>query len=169
MTKLERLSKEHDRKSFDCGIEALNAFLRTAARQAQNKGTSSTFVIVEEEASPPKRILAFYTLALCEVDHSQIPAAYCRRLPQRCGAVRLARLAVDKAEQGKGCAKMLIAAALRKFLVIREEACAIGLFVDAKDQAAASFYERFGFERIEEDGLILFLPLRLIEQAFPTT
>jgi hypothetical protein len=60
---------------------------------------------------------------------------------------------LDSGPQGKGYGKMLIAAALRKFLIIHEQAGSIGLFVDAKDQAAASYYSRFGFERLEEDGL----------------
>ncbi len=163
--KLERLSKKHDRDNFDCGVQALNHFLKTSARQAQAKGTSSTFVLVDEADDHIIPILGFFTLALCEVHHSDIPAAYRRRLPQRCGAVRLARLAVDKHHQKKGYAKFMIAAALEKFLVIHEGAGAIGLFVDAKDQQVASFYEWFGFVRIEEDALTLFLPLKSIKNT----
>lgn len=165
MTSLEHLSKsDHDREGFDCGVEALNDYLKNSARQAQERGLSSTFVLTEEGASSPKAILAYYTLSLCEVDQSGIPASYRRKLPPRpCGAVRLARLGVDTRQQGKGYGKTLIAAALRKFLFIHEQAGAIGLFVDAKDQAAASFYSRFGFERLEEDGLTLFMPLKTIQ------
>lgn len=164
MTRVERLGQEHDREGFDCGVEALNRFLQRSARQAQLKGTSSSFVMVEEGSTAPKPILAYYTLAISEVDHAEIPAPLRRKLPPRCGAVRLARLAVDQAYQGKGYASKLIARALQKFLVIHREAGAIGLFVDAKDQKVAAFYESFGFERIEQDSLTLFMSLKTIEK-----
>ena len=35
-----------------------------------------------------------------------------------------------------------------------------GLVVDAKDQQAAAFCEKYEFLRIEEDGLQLFLPIQ---------
>lgn len=35
-----------------------------------------------------------------------------------------------------------------------------GLVVDAKDPHAAAFYERYGFVRIEKDGLQLFMPIQ---------
>jgi len=43
----------------------------------------------------------------------------------------------------------------------------IGLFVDAKDDAAAAFYARFGFEPTSAP-LTLFMPLETIRQ-FATT
>ena len=35
-----------------------------------------------------------------------------------------------------------------------------GMVVDAKDQQAAAFYEKYEFIRIEENGLQLFLPIQ---------
>ena len=33
MNRLETLGAEHDREGFDCGVEALNNYLRQVARQ----------------------------------------------------------------------------------------------------------------------------------------
>jgi hypothetical protein len=38
--------------------------------------------------------------------------------------------------------------------------------VDAKDEAAKSYYERFGFVSLEDALLEMFLPLSTIQQMF---
>jgi hypothetical protein len=41
----------------------------------------------------------------------------------------------------------------------------IGLFVDAKDQAAKRYYEQFGFVPLPSSELELFLPVKTIQEA----
>jgi len=48
MLKTEILSKDHDRKGFDCGSDALNSYLKKTARQHIDKGIAKTFVIVDD-------------------------------------------------------------------------------------------------------------------------
>ncbi|HZE17673.1 MAG TPA: GNAT family N-acetyltransferase, partial [Mycobacterium sp.] len=64
------------------------------------------------------------------------------------GMVLLARLAVDRSQQGKGVGAMLLAEALRKAVAAGEVAAARLIVVDAVDEDAAAFYERYGFVRI---------------------
>jgi len=59
--------------------------------------------------------------------------------------VLLARLAVDRSEQGKGLGALLLAEALRKAVAAGEAAAARFVVVDAIDDDAVRFYERFGF------------------------
>jgi ribosomal protein S18 acetylase RimI-like enzyme len=54
--------------------------------------------------------------------------------------------------------------AMQRTLAIAENAGIIGLFVDAKNEAAKTYYERFGFVSLEEIPLELFLPLPTIRQ-----
>ena len=56
------LDKAHDLKSFDCGIPALNTWLRTIARQHQKKLLSGTFVLVDDES--PESVIGSYALAI---------------------------------------------------------------------------------------------------------
>jgi GNAT superfamily N-acetyltransferase len=80
--------------------------------------------------------------------------------------VRLGRLAVGRDLQGRGFGKILLIAALQKFLEIFNSAGGIGLFVDAKDQNARRFYEHFGFVSLPSNELELFLPVATIQQVF---
>jgi GNAT superfamily N-acetyltransferase len=79
--------------------------------------------------------------------------------------VIVARLAVDRSFQGRGLGAVLLRDAL-----IRAEAGAqiIGaraLLVNAKDETARGFYERFDFEPSPIDPLQLFLPMKDIRAA----
>lgn len=79
--------------------------------------------------------------------------------------MRLGRLAVAKAHQGAGYGKTLLLDALYRIARVAELAGVIGLFVDAKDEAAAAFYVRFGFEPTPSSPLTLFMPTETIRQV----
>jgi hypothetical protein len=54
--------------------------------------------------------------------------------------------------------------ARQRAMVIAENAGIIGLFVDAKDDAAKVYYDRYGFVSLEDTPLEMFLPLQTIRQ-----
>ena len=164
MRKIEPLGKSHDRDGFDCGSEPLNLFLKQTARQHADRGISRTFVLVEEEAAP-KPIPGFFSLNICQLKSETLSVAEARRLPRDVSGIRLGRLAVAKAQQRQGLGKMLLVAAMGKFLEIFNTAGGIGLFVDAKDAAARRYYEQFGFIPLPSHELELFLPVRTIQEA----
>lgn len=165
MPKLESLSKSHDRDGFTCGSEPLDAFLKQTARQHAERGISRTFVLVEEDSSPPKRILGYFTLNLCQLKSEALPPEVARRFPRDISGVKLGRLAVDLEFQRQGIGKMLMGGAMSKFMEIFRSAGGIGLFVDAKDENARRYYESFGFIPLPDDELQLFLPVKTIAQA----
>lgn len=163
--RFEALSRDHDRKKFDCGVPELNLFLRESARKQQTTGISRTFVLVDAEAIAPKPILGFYTLVAAQIDSSRLTSQQAKRLPNKAPCVLLARLAVSKAEQGQGLGKAILAEAIIRTLDISEKLGVAGLFVEAKDDQAARFYERFGFERLPSDPLKLFQSLKSLRAA----
>jgi GNAT superfamily N-acetyltransferase len=150
------LAGSHDRQGFDCKRQELNDWLRQVARQHQDKGLSKTFVAVREEA--PSRVCGYYALTLAELENRHLPAAWRKKLPQRIPGVRLGRLAVDGAYQGKGLGELLLVDALMRVQRISTEAGGIGLFVDAIDEQAAAYYRRFGFLAAPDNPLLLYLP-----------
>lgn len=155
------LSRDHDRSGFDCGAPALNSFLKAMARQHSEKGISRTFVLVEHNF--PAVILGYFTLTLCEVRTAHLPAIYAKKYPQHgLPAVRLARLAVSGKYQRKGYGGLLLAEAIHRTVLIAEQAGLIGLFVDAKDERAHKFYQRYGFVSLPGHVLQLFLPLETL-------
>jgi len=163
--KIERLAKSHDRDGFDCGSGLLNLFLKQTARQHAARGISRTFVLVEEGGSEPKPILGFFSLNLCQIKSESLSAEEAKKLPRDVSGIRLGRLAVAKGYQRQGIGKTLLVAAMRKFMEIFDTADGIGLFVDAKDQAAKRYYEQFGFVALPSSELELFLPVKTIQAA----
>ncbi len=165
MRKIELLTKAHDRAGFDCGSEPLNSFLKQTARQHAERGISRTFVLVEEAAVEPKQILGFFSLNLCQIKSDSLTPEEAKRLPRAVSGIRLGRLAVAKEFQRQGLGRSLLVGALVKFMEIFHAAGGIGLFVDAKDQAARRYYEQFGFVSLPSNELELFLPVRSIQEA----
>jgi GNAT superfamily N-acetyltransferase len=156
------LDKSHDRTGFDCGEAELNTFLKTTARQHDQKGISRTFVLTD--GSPV--ILGFFTLTLCEVSPTSLPSQYARAYPDHSlPAVRLARLAVSRRAQKQRFGELLLSEAVYRTALIADQAGVIGLFVDAKNDAARQFYRRYGFLEIPEQPLKLFLPINTIRRA----
>ena len=159
MPEIVPLARHHDRTRFDCGVPELNSFLKATARQHSDKGISRTFVLSDQE----KPILGYFTLTLCEVRMEHLPATYAKKYPQHgLPAVRLARLAVSRKYQRKGYGGLLLAEAIHRTILIAEQAGLIGLFVDAKDERAHKFYERYGFVSLPGHVLQLFLPLETL-------
>jgi GNAT superfamily N-acetyltransferase len=152
---IQPLTGNHDRQGFDCGRRELNDWLQQVARQHQDKGLSKTFIAIREEE--PELICGYYALTLAELDSRHLPDAWRKKLPRRIPGVRLGRLAVDKTFQGKGLGELLLVDALMRTRRIAIEAGGIGLFVDAIDAQAATYYQRFGFEAMPDNPLLLFL------------
>ena len=165
MLKLELLSRAHDRDGFDCGSAPLNSYLRQTARQHTERGISRTFVLVDQDAAEPKPIAGYFTLNICQLRAEQLPAEVGRRLPREVAGVKLGRLAVATNRQRQGLGKLLLVAAMKKFVEVFDSAGGIGLFVDAKDNEAKAYYERFGFVSLPDTPLLLFLPLQSIRDV----
>ncbi len=164
MLKVELLDATHDRSGFDCGVESLNRYLQQIARQHTAKGISKTFVLVGEHAAAPKPVLGFFAISLCRVLGQQVPAKWAKKLPEQIPAMRLGRLAVARNQQGAGYGKALLVEALHRIARVADIAGGAGLFVDAKDEVAAAFYARFGFEPTPSGPLTLFTPAETIRQ-----
>ena len=165
MYKIDLLSRGHDREGFDCGSEPLNAYFRQTARQHTERGISRSFVMVEEEACEPKPVLGFFSLNICQIRADQLSPDLARKLPRDVAGIKLGRLAVAANRQRQGMGKLLLVAAMRKVLEVFESVGGIGLFVDAKDEAARAYYEQFGFIPLPDNAQQLFLPLQTLRKA----
>jgi ribosomal protein S18 acetylase RimI-like enzyme len=157
---IEPLNKSHDREQFDCGVEVLNQFLRSTARQHIQKGISRTFVLSEQDL--PQYIIGFFTLTICEVRSEKLPSDFAKKYPTQVPGVKLARLAVERQCQRQGIGEILMVEAMQRALLVADTAGGIGLFVDAKDEAAQSYYARYGFITLEDNPLEMFLSLSLL-------
>lgn len=148
----------HDRKGFDCGVAPLNEYIQRYAEQHRKKGISSTYVLVDTGAA--SKILGYYTLSAAEVSNERLGDEDRKRLPRYpVPCFRMGRLACSVARQRQGLGKLLVGCAVDRCLRVREQLCAYALLVDAKDEAARTFYEHFGFRPLRDARLTLYLPL----------
>jgi GNAT superfamily N-acetyltransferase len=149
----------HDRTAFDCGVPALNLYLRNYALQNQNKGMVRSYFTTR---ATRKVVLAYYSLVYAAIDQKRLPAKLVKGLGKYdIPVMLLARLAVDHREQGKGLGKALLKDAILRAIQAAEIAGLKLLLVHAKDEAAADFYRKHGFEPVVDDPLKLFLPVPL--------
>ena len=154
---IQALTGNHNRQAFDSGCQELDNWLKRIARQHQEKGLSKTFVATDAESA--EIIFGYYALTLSEIDNAHLPESRRKSLPRRIPGIRLGRLAVHKNHQGKKLGELLLVDALMRTRRIFNEAGGIGLFVDALDLHAVSYYSRFGFESTPDNPLMLFLPV----------
>ena len=71
----------------------------------------------------------------------------------------IGRLAVDRSAHGRGLGRMLLADAVKRTVAAGESVAMHALIVDAANEDAKRFYERFGFLPLTDDPMRLFLPL----------
>jgi GNAT superfamily N-acetyltransferase len=158
------IGRHHDRDGFDCGSPDLNQYLRRYARQNHESGGAKTFVAVSP--AEPARVLGFYSISPGAIAFSSVPATLTRRLGRyEVPVFRLGRLAIDRSLQGQGLGGDLLLAAGDRALAVAAEVGGVALAIDAKDEQAATWYERFGALRLLDDPLKLILPLATIAEA----
>jgi len=161
----EPLGAEHDRAAFSCGVEALDRYLRQQAGQDARTRVAAPFVL-HQVGSP--QIIGYDTLSAVTIELPELPPDLTKRLPRypQLPAVLIGRLAVDRRFAGQGWGSVLLLDALRRSLEQSSHIAAMAVVVDAKDDAARAFYERYGFQQLGDRPNRLFLPMKTIEQLF---
>jgi GNAT superfamily N-acetyltransferase len=130
------LEQIHDLAAFDCGSPALNDYLRKYAWANYRGRAARTYV-----AARGNRVVGYYTRAAGSVHRDDTPP----RVAQGLGnypvpIILLARLAVDRSEQGKGLGAALLRDAILRAAHAADIVGCRALLVHAKDQAAQAFF-----------------------------
>jgi GNAT superfamily N-acetyltransferase len=150
--RLERLDDRHHLAAFDSGRSELDRWLGDHALASQRMDTARTFVLVQGET-----VVGYVSLTMGAVRREDAPPALVRGLPgYPIGMVLIARLAVDRRDQGRGLGRRLLAEALRMAVRAGDAAAARLVVVDAIDEEAAAFYRRNGFVALPEHPTRLF-------------
>lgn len=163
-TIIEPLGRQHDRTTFSCGAEPLDRYLKQQARQDTEKRVAAAFVAVRP---PDAVVLGFYTLSASAVTLGDLPDDQARRLPRYplLPVTLIGRLAVDRSAKGRGLGEFLLLDALHRSLRHADQIAAMAVVVEAKDDAAAAFYARYGFLSMRTEARRLFLPMRTVARA----
>ncbi len=160
--RIERLQRSHDRAAFSCGKLALDAFITRFATQYEKRELARTFVLV---ADTGPSVLGYYSLAASSASFESLPPDLSQRLPHHpIPAVLLARLAVDQSAHRQGHGTRLLRDAVIRILSIADAIGVYLLVVDAIDEEAAEFYERFGFARFGDQPDRLFISIETLRK-----
>jgi len=134
--------------AFDCGVPALDEWLRRFALSDQRAGASVTYALARGQ-----RVVGFYTLAPHAIEPDEAAARLGAGLPRRrpIPVILLARLGLDRSEHGSGLGAELLRDALARCAAAAVEIGGRAVLVHAKDDTAASFYRRYGFQPLPEN------------------
>ncbi len=160
---IEPLNRTHDRAAFLSGVEPLDRYLHTQARQDADRLVARVYVLVPTQDSS---VIGYYTLSAVSVAVSSFPAEIARRLPHypEMPATLIGRLAVDQRHRGQHLGERLLFDAFDRSLQASAWVASVAIIVDAKDDSARHFYERFDFRLMTIQGLQerLFLPMATV-------
>jgi GNAT superfamily N-acetyltransferase len=160
--RIEKLRRDHRVEGFDCGREPLNRFLTRFAMANQQAGAAQTYLALEGD-----EVVGYDSLVVGEVAYDGAPGRLGKGLARHpIPIMLLARLAVSQSRQGRGLGAGMLKDAMRRTLQAADIAGIRAFAVHAKDEAARSFYENFGFIPSPTDPLHLFV---LIKDLRPIT
>lgn len=160
----EPLDPHHNVDHFECGREQLDRWLRAYAGQGQRRDTARTFVVCRQGE---RDVVGYYTLVVSQVEQgkatSEVKSGTSKHFP--IPACLIARLAVDRSEQGIGLGRSLLLDALQRTERASQSVGMRAVLVHALDEEAAAFYERFGFKPTSPEPLTLMVPLEAVSRT----
>lgn len=162
-TVVELLIREHDRESFDCGVDELNNYLKHTALQHHKRNLARTHVLARKDGSGA--VVAFATLNIGQIstegneDHPGF-----KKLPRSVPVLRLCRLAVHHEHKRKGAGEYMMGFTFAKAIEISEGAGCAGILVDAKDEKDKAYYQKYGFVALTTAPLTLFMAMGTVEK-----
>ncbi len=155
------LNARHDLSAFDCGVPALNNYLKKFAAENQRSHSAHTYVATRGES-----VVGYYTLAAASARGRKRRRSVARGLAAHpVPVILLARLAVDGSEQGKGLGAGLLRDALLRAVQAADLVGCRAVMVHAKDEEAKAFYHRFGFESSPGDPFRIFLLMKDVKAS----
>ena len=151
-----RLTAADDVSTFSCGEQSLDNWLNLRAIRNEKDGNSRTFVSIERDT---KLIAGYYCLSAHSVSREEMPGSLRRNAPDPIPVILVGRLAVDARFAGRGLGYSLLADALAKGLEASDLIGSRAFLVDALNEKAVAFYERFGFRLMPESSRALYVTM----------
>lgn len=162
---IELLASNHDKAAFSCGNEQLDRYLHSTATQDKKKNIAIPYVIYDKDR---QKIIGYYTLSMSGINLEQLPEAIIKKLPKYpiVGVTLIGRLAVDLNYKGFGWGKLIVMDAFQRSLNISKATGSFAVVVDAIDDDAIRFYQRFDFKTFPDCDCKLFRTMKSISQIF---
>lgn len=162
LRRVRRVEAKDDLDGFDCGVPALDEWLRQFALSDQVAGASVTYVLERG-----LQIVGFYALAPHAIEPEEAPRRLGAGLPRQRGipVILLARLGLDRSMHGTGLGGDLLKDALARCAAAADDIGGRAVLVHANDAEAARFYQRFGFVPLEQNPNHMFVLMKDLRAA----
>lgn len=163
------LGKHHDRAAFSCGEPSLDDYIQKRASQDIKRYAAVVYVMTKGRED--STILGYYTLSAGSILLDEVPEEAARKLARypQVGAILLGRLAVDEQRKGQGLGAKLLRDALLRCVEQSSQVAAAVVIVDALNEGARRFYEKYGFlllpGQADSYPTRLFVPIKTLKQA----
>ena len=159
---IQSINNLHDRSRFDCGVPALNDWIKLRAGQFERRDLARTYI-----ATRVNELICcgYYALSSHHVSYNALPDDAAKGLPViDMPVVLLGRLAVCQSSQRKGLGETLLVDAMRRVVHISDKIGIRALEVDAIDESPTRFYRKYGFRALSNEARHLFLPMHEIRK-----
>jgi len=165
LSAVEKLSSRHQVKGFKSGKHFLDLFLKRYALRNQEFDSARTYVVHRND-----RVVGYYSLTVGSVDRADCAPGIAENMPPDypIPVILLARLAVDRKEQGCGLGSALLKDALFRIASAAEIVGARAVLALAIDAEAKAFYEHFEFEEFPAGTFHLMLPMKVARACIST-
>ncbi len=150
----EPLADTHELAEFDSGVPSLDDWLKRRARSNQVSGATRTFVVADGQ-----RVVAYYAVASGAISVGTALGRFRRNMPDPIPVALLARLAIDRAWQGRGLGRALFRDCAARVINAAESLGIRGIVVHAISEQAKAFYLAIGFEPSPLDPMTLMVTL----------
>jgi predicted N-acetyltransferase YhbS len=156
----EPVGTSHQVGDFASGVFSLDEWLKRRAVANQASGAARTFVVCEAG-----KVIGYYALASGSVTVAAAPGRFRRNMPEPIPVVVLARLAVDRAYQGRSLGRALVRDAARRVAHAADAIGIRGIVVHAISDDAKAFYLTLGFEPSPIEPMTLMVTLADIRKC----
>ena len=150
----EALADRYQVEDFTSGEASLYHWLKRRARANQVSGASRTYVVCEEA-----RVIGYYAVASGAITVDSALGRFRRNMPDPIPVAVLARLAVDRAHQGRGVGRALFRDAARRVVHAADAIGIRGIVVHAISEDARKFYLALGFDPCPREPMTLVVTL----------
>lgn len=159
-----RLSRDHRTDSFDCGSADQTAWLRDHAWNAARADTAQVYVATRHSTL---EVVGYYALVSASVRREAVSPRIGHGIGRyNVPVILLARLGVDRQEQGTGLGKALVKDAIKRTAAAASIIGARALLIHAESEQARRFYLHLAqFESSPSDPLHLLLLMKDLRRA----
>lgn len=156
-------SSFHGRAAFSCGEPSLDEYLKRRAGQDLKRRLAVTYVLAPIDE--PSLVAGYFTLSAYAVLASELPEELAVRLPRhdRFPTTLIGRLARDVEYRGDRLGELLLLEALARAFENSEHVASFAVVVDARNDHAPKFYQRYGFLPFADHAHRLYVPMATVK------